>query len=70
MYLTNENDVVAQLERVLAELISDRERLERVTAAGLDLRARTSNLGCEGAGHKRSALLGAEAGSEATPSAA
>ena len=33
--LTNENDVVAQLERVLAELISDRELLERVRQRGL-----------------------------------
>jgi glycosyltransferase involved in cell wall biosynthesis len=48
--LTNENDFVAQMEKILTELAHDRD-YRAITKAGNDLCAGTPNLGREGAGH-------------------
>jgi glycosyltransferase involved in cell wall biosynthesis len=68
--LTNENDIVAKMERILMELAHNRDRLDQVTAARNSLCAGTSNLGCEGAERSSSARLGFAAKAETRASAA
>ena len=60
--LTNENDVVAQMEKILTELAHNRDRLEQLTATRNGLCAGMPNLGCEGGEHNSGAELGCGAG--------
>ena len=65
--LTNESDIVAQMEKILTELARNRELLERyVTRNGL--RTRMPNLGREGKEHNSGSELGFWAGFETRPS--
>ena len=68
--LTNENDIVAQMEKILTELAHNRDRLKQLRRARNSLCAGMPNLGCEGTEHNSGPELGCAARPETRSPAA
>ena len=68
--LTNENELVSQMEKILTDLAGNRDLLNRLTTARHVLRAGMLNLGCEGTEHTQVLNWAVRAGSKTRSSAA